>query len=138
MAECSSGGSVLKPNRRPLKFEDMSPDEMERRVDCYFHHIKKKNEAPSVTELCLHLGFSSRKQLIEYKENEKLTVEFRNIIKKAVSKIEAIVEKMCIKEGKSGQIFWLKNHGWADTVEHELGPRTFEHFSKEKAMFGAK
>jgi hypothetical protein len=98
---------------RPLKYKTV--EELEEAIDAYF---QENPINPSVVELALHLGFSSRQSMYDYQGRE----EFSYTIKKAVSIVESIHEKRLFESSCTGSIFWLKNRGWnaeeSKKVEH--------------------
>jgi hypothetical protein len=98
---------------RPLKYKTV--EALEEAIDAYF---QENPINPSVVELALHLGFSSRQSMYDYQERE----EFSYTIKKAVSIVESIHEKRLFEGSCAGSIFWLKNRGWnaeeSKKVEH--------------------
>jgi hypothetical protein len=59
------------------------------------------------------IGFAQRKSLLDYEGYSK---EFCNVIKKAITRLEAVREAAILqsKGNPAGAIFWLKNHGWTD------------------------
>lgn len=72
---------------------------------------------PTIAGLSLYLGFASRQSMYDYlKRNDG----FSYIIKKAITRIEEYAEKQLTSGSATGAIFWLKNHGWCDTVKQEL------------------
>ena len=93
---------------RPLKFS--SVEEMEKLIEDYFK--KTKEEELTITGLALALD-TDRKTLINYENRD----EFFYTIKKAKTKIENAYEKSLRKNGRTGDIFALKNFGWTDKQE---------------------
>lgn len=116
---------------RPPIFK--TPDELQKKVDEYFEYIEgeyhwdsdsddegnpidkkvwdRMPEPPTITGLCLFLGFESRQSFYDY---EKKT-EFSYAIKKAHLRIEAGYERsLHFSKSPAGPIFVLKNLGWAD------------------------
>lgn len=75
----------------------------------------REPEPPTITGLCLYLGFESRQSFHDYKENP----EFSYTIKKARLRIENEYEKMLYRQSPTGSIFALKNLGWVDKQEVE-------------------
>lgn len=94
---------------RPALFK--SPDELDELISNYFEDEKK----PTITGLCLFLGFESRQSFYAY-ENKP---EFSYTIKKARTRIENTYEKMLHTNNVTGAIFALKNFGWLDKTEVE-------------------
>lgn len=68
---------------------------------------------PTITGLCLYLGFESRQSFYEYEQKP----EFTYTIKKARLLIETEYEEMLQAGSTSGAIFALKNFGWTDRQE---------------------
>lgn len=116
------------------------PDKLQSKIDQYFIHIQgeyheeEKNvdgelqkvkvwdrlpDPPTITGLCLFLGFESRQSFYDY--GKKL--QFSYTIKKARLRIENEYEKMLHSKYPTGPIFALKNLGWADKqeVDHTTG-----------------
>lgn len=108
------------------------PAEVERLVDDYFvwiggegHYEKheegpdrwiwdRRPEPPTVTGLALHLGFSHKQSLYDYAERP----EFFDPIKRGLSRVEKHHEIQIAHGDKcTGNIFALKNMGWADKTE---------------------
>lgn len=71
---------------------------------------------PTMAGLALYLGFTNRTSLYEYSWKGN----FSDTIKKAISRVEEYAEKQLTSGSATGAIFWLKNHGWADTTKQEL------------------
>lgn len=109
-----------------------TPEEFEKKVDEYFEKwVKKKNvknkdwstseiEFPTITGLCLYLGFASKYSFYDYQE----LPEFSQSVKKARTRIEQHYEELLQWSTPAGPIFALKNFGWSDRREvantHEL------------------
>lgn len=97
-----------------------SVEEMQTKIDGYFTtHLM---EEQTVTGLALALGFTSRAALINYEDKP----EFVNAVKKAKLKIENAYEYSLRKNGRSGDIFALKNFGWNDSQNINLGGQNGE------------
>ena len=93
---------------RPPLFTD--PDEMQIKIDLYFH----QNIAPTITGLCLFLGFESRQSFYDYESVDG----FSYTIKRARARMEEYYEKALMRDGQvTGPIFALKNLGWKDKQE---------------------
>lgn len=105
-----------------------SADEVEALVEEYFEKgVKMKTvvlgppnarysielPVPTITGLCLYLGFESRQSFYEYEQKP----EFTYTIKKARLLIETEYEEMLQAGNTSGAIFALKNFGWSDKQE---------------------
>lgn len=111
---------------RPPMFNN--PEEIEDKVRAYFEKgVKMKTvvlgppnkryeiqvAVPTITGLCLFLGFESRQSFYEY----ELKPEFTYTIKKARLLIESEYEEMLQAGNTAGAIFALKNFGWTDRQE---------------------
>lgn len=94
---------------RPAYWDD--PEEFSKEVDKYFD----ESTMPTWTGLALHLGFSSRDSLNDYKKKEG----FSDPIKKALLRIEQGYEENLFGRNPAGSIFALKNFGWKDKQEVE-------------------
>lgn len=92
------------PAGRPPIWSD--PEAFSDAVDAYFEQEK---DSATWTGLALHLGFSSRDSLNDYKK----LPEFSDSVKKALLRIECKYEKAMMKQ-PAGAIFALKNFGWID------------------------
>ena len=68
---------------------------------------------PTITGLCLFLGFESRQSFYAYEDKP----EFSYTIKKARLLIETEYEEMLQTGNTTGAIFALKNFGWTDKQE---------------------
>ena len=99
---------------RPKKYKSVKL--MKEKIDMYFEMCDEKNEAYTVTGLCLALDIC-RDTLLEYSK-DKL---FSDTIKKAKLKIENYLEKHLITDSSTtGIIFNLKNNfGWTDKQQLE-------------------
>lgn len=71
----------------------------------------------TVTGLAIFLGFTSRQALLNY----ECKSEFIDAIKKAKLIVENDYEVALRKNGRSGDIFGLKNFGWKDAQDVNLG-----------------
>lgn len=120
---------------RPRMYE--TPEELEKAIDEFIsQHIEetetdsgiwKLKGSPTVTGLALHLGFSDRHTIYEYKKRE----EFSHLIKRALLFVEHKYEKMLETRSVTGGIFVLKNMGWTDEtkvvqINKEAAPLTPE------------
>lgn len=121
---------------RPPLFE--TPEEFNAKVDEYFDWIRGEKETmcdsdddgnprdrevytrwpepPTITGLCLFLGFESRQSFYDYEKRDG----FSYAVKRAKLRIELEYEK-CVQSSKNpaGPIFVLKNLGWSDKQEHD-------------------
>ncbi len=75
----------------------------------------KRREEYSITGLALALD-TTRQTLVDYEEKD----EFTDTIKKAKLRVENRYEKALQKQGRSGDIFALKNFNWKDKSESDV------------------
>ena len=93
---------------RPPLYKD--PEEMQAKIEEYFFDC----DIPTITGLCLHLGFESRQSFYDYQEKPNFTYT----IKKARLMIENEYEKGWLNsKTPTFHIFALKNLGWSDKME---------------------
>jgi hypothetical protein len=96
---------------RPRKFK--TPKELIAVLQEYFDDTP--HEQWTVTGLCLASGMS--KQLMnDYQDRE----EFKDIVARAKLMVENSYELSLRKNGRSAEIFALKNFGWSDKTEQEI------------------
>lgn len=95
---------------RPMKYE--KSEELQEKINQYFNKVKE--EEITITGLCLYLGIN-KDTFYEYSKNEK----FKDIINIARLIVENSYEISLRKNGRSGDIFALKNFGWKDTTKEE-------------------
>lgn len=100
------------PGGRPRKYN--TPEEMQVAIDKYF----TDNDKPTICGLALGLGFIGRQSLLQY---EGYSEEFFVTIKTAKSRIEANYEGYLQKQNVAGPIFALKNFGWKDDKNLNIG-----------------
>lgn len=93
---------------RPLKYE--SAEQIEKLSQEYFDSTPK--DEWTITGLALALD-TNRQTLMNYEDRE----EFFDTIKKLKTKVENQYEISLRKNGRSGDIFGLKNFGWKDKSE---------------------
>lgn len=99
---------------RPKIFR--SATELERHILKYFAECEIKEKPYTIAGLASSLGIS-RNTLHQYGKRE----DFRDVIKGAVTHIEASVESIMLQgKAQAGSIFWLKNHGWHDKREIDV------------------
>lgn len=88
-----------------------TPEEMQEKIQEYFDDC---GEQPTITGLCLHLGFESRQSFYDYQEKPLFTYT----IKRARLMIENEYEKAGLTaKSPVFHIFALKNLGWKDKQE---------------------
>jgi hypothetical protein len=68
-------------------------------------------KVPTITGLCLFLGFCNRQSFYDYEKRP----EFSDSIKSARTRIEMEYEEMLQTGTPTGAIFALKNFDWKDT-----------------------
>ncbi len=95
---------------RPLKFNNV--EELEEKIQEYFENTP--DEELTITGLALALD-CDRKTLINYEKRD----DFFHTIKKAKTIVENSYERALRKNGRTGDIFALKNFGWTDKQEIE-------------------
>lgn len=96
---------------RPLKYK--TPEEMQIAIDRYFTTEVK----PTVCGLALELGFVDRQSILDYQHKNK----FSGTIKKAKMRIQRYYEEHLTGHNAAGSIFALKNFGWRDTQNIQIG-----------------
>ena len=102
-----------------------TPEEMQSKIDGYFDNgVKTRTiiigkgdnkqavdvRVPTITGLCLYLGFESRQSFYDYGKREM----FSYTIKNAHLRIENEYEELLQYGNVVGAIFALKNLGWED------------------------
>ena len=95
---------------RPRKWKN--PEDLIEVINEYF--TKTPLEEVTVTGLCLAIG-TSRTVMNDYEEREW----FKEIISEAKLLIENSYELSLRKNGRTGDIFALKNFWWKDKTEQE-------------------
>jgi hypothetical protein len=96
---------------RPLKFATV--EELIEKIDSYF--TKTVIEEWTITGLALALG-TDRQTLINYESKD----DYFDTIKKAKTMVEHSYELSLRKNGRTGDIFALKNFNWKDKSESEV------------------
>jgi len=109
---------------RPLKFS--SVEVLDGKIQSYFDEVAEDyykdsngviHQAPlTITGLALALD-TTRQTLMDYQERD----EFTDTIKRAKTVIENYAEKRLFGSNATGAIFALKNFGWKDTQDHNIG-----------------
>lgn len=97
---------------KPLKFK--TAQDLQNKINAYFKECKLKEIPLSITGLALALD-TNRQTLINYQNKDG----YENIIDRAKLMIENAYEIRLINNGRSGDIFALKNFGWTDRQEIE-------------------
>ena len=94
---------------RPRKYTD--PQQFNDAVDAYFAFCTEKKEPITWTGLALFMGFSSRKELMNYENYDGGMAE---AAARARSLVEYAYEMRLDRDKPTGAIFALKNMGWSD------------------------
>lgn len=97
-----------------------SVEDMQIAIDKYF--ATTQPGFMTVTGLALALGFTSRAALLNYEDKPA----FVNAVKSAKLRIENDYELSLREKGRSGDIFGLKNFGWRDQQDVNLGGQNGE------------
>ena len=92
----------------PLKWE--SPEQIRDIIDNYFEDTP--DEQITLTVLCLAVD-TNKQTIANYQDKP----EFKHMLEMAKMKIEHAYEKSLRKNGRSGDIFALKNFGWTDRMD---------------------
>ena len=96
--------------KKPLKFK--TAQELQDKINAYFEDCRLKEIPLSITGLALALD-TNRQTLINYQDKDG----YENIVDRAKLMIENAYEIRLIENGRSGDIFALKNFGWTDRQE---------------------
>lgn len=95
---------------RPIKIKNK--DELIEKINKYFSSVKE--EEITITGLCLAIGIN-KDTFYEYAKRP----EYEEIISYARLIVENSYELSLRKNGRTADIFGLKNFGWRDTVQEE-------------------
>lgn len=95
---------------RPLKIDNAK--ELEKLVNEYFD--KTEEQKITITGLCLYLGLT-KETFYEYARRP----EYKQILDRARLMVENSYEMSLRENGRTGDIFALKNFGWVDRQEVE-------------------
>lgn len=98
----------LRKVGRPLKIE--SPEQMEKILNEYFE--KTPETKITITGICLALDLD-KSNFYEYEKREG----YKEIVKRARMIVENSYEMSLRENGRTGDIFALKNFGWRDSVD---------------------
>ena len=96
---------------RPLKIE--TPKQMEDILNEYFSTTEENKI--TITGICLALNLD-KKNFYEYEKREG----YEDIVKRARMIVENSYEISLRENGRTGDIFALKNFGWRDKIEQEV------------------
>jgi len=105
---------MANPVGRPPKFS--SPEQLQGLIDAYFAERLLTEKPVSVTGLCLALD-TTRETLDDYQAKP----EFTDSIKKAKLRVENFYEERLTLSNATGSIFALKNFGWSDNQNLNIG-----------------
>ena len=98
----------LRKVGRPLKIE--SPEQMQNILNEYFSTTEENKI--TITGLCLALGLD-KSTFYDYEKRE----DYKEIVRQARMIVENSYEISLRQNGRTGDIFALKNFGWRDSVE---------------------
>ncbi len=101
----------LTTNGRPPTFA--TPEDLEKKCNEYLVYCVENEEKPTITGMTLFVGFCSRASWDDYDKRQ----DFSYIVKRAKMTIENSYEV----SGGTFDIFALKNMGWKDKTEVEMG-----------------
>lgn len=116
------------PDESEFRNFKLKPDELEKKINDYFEFGANQREIVmqtgknkytktvfiyTLTGLCLYCGFNDKTHFFQLERNNA----YKDIIKKARTKIEQIYEENLQVSGNSANIFALKNFGWVDKQE---------------------
>lgn len=98
--------------------------------------VRQWIEAPSITGLCLYLGFSgSRETWRQYAARE----EYAEVCEMAKSRVEEYLTQQLGGKGANGAKFALEhNFNWKERVEHSLDEKTAKAVSTAKMTIEEK
>ena len=105
-----------KATGRPRLYPD--PQAFADATEAYFDKVEVDGKLPTLSGLCLHLGFYDKESFSHY---DTYGDEFSRTVKKARMRIEDDRHQRLANPACTGIIFDLKaNHGWQDkqTLEH--------------------
>ena len=108
---------------RPLKFKTV--EDLQKAIDGYFKTAIVGEY--TITGLALALD-TYRSVLVDYEGRD----EYSNAVKKAKTRIENDYERSLRRQGRSGDIFGLKNFGWKD--KSEIDQKTETTFTLASAL----
>lgn len=100
----------LRKIGRPLKIE--SPEQMQKILNEYFETTAESRL--TITGLCLALGLD-KSTFYDYEKRDG----YKEIVRQARLIVENSYEISLRENGRTGDIFALKNFGWRDKVEYE-------------------
>jgi len=92
-------------------------EQMQKVIDTWAENLEESKKPPTLTGLALALGFCSRQSIYDYEERE----EFTFTIKRAKLIVEQWYESLLSGTTPTGAIFALKNFGWRDDRNWNIG-----------------
>jgi hypothetical protein len=95
------------------------PEDLIVKLEEWYQKLEQ-GEKPTVTGLCLAIGFDSKDTLYAYRDKDG----FSYPIKKALLIVENGYEKALRENQPTGSIFALKNMGWKDKQDVEMNQTT--------------
>lgn len=101
----------LRKVGRPLKIE--TPEQMEKILNEYFETTEENKI--TITGICLALDLD-KSNFYAYEKRKG----YENIVKRARMIVENSYEISLRENGRTGDIFALKNFGWVDRQEQEI------------------
>lgn len=111
--------SPINLGGRPALYD--SEDELKTQIEAYF---ETEGIRSTITGLAYFLGFESRQSIYDYADNGK----FSYIIKRAKLFVESCYESKLSGNNPTGPIFFLKNMGWKEKSEVDIGNRDDQPF----------
>ena len=120
--------SINRKVGRPTKYT--SAEQLKKKINEYFEKVNEKEI--TITGLCLYLGIN-KDTFYEYAKRE----EFKEIINFARLIVENSYEMSLRRNGRTGDIFALKNFGWRDQQEVKM-TNEIENLSTLADMLGFK
>ena len=99
------------PTGRPRIYKSVT--KLDQDCEAFFEICADEGVRPTISGLCLHLGFDSKDTLYGYRDRP----EFSYPIKKSLLLIEKCLELKLENQSVAGIIFALKNMGWKDKTE---------------------
>jgi hypothetical protein len=100
---------------RPLKFS--SPEELKQKAEGFFERCIAEDRPITITGLALALD-TTRETLCDYQKKD----EFSDTVTKIKLRVEQYAEEqLYVGKAATGPIFALKNYGWRDSQDVNLG-----------------
>ena len=97
-----------------------TPEDMAVAIEAYIQACEAGDELPMITGLCIHIGLCSKQSFYEYEHYDDGA--YGDSVKRGRLYVEMAYERHMHREGgHAGPIFALKNFGWTDKSELEIG-----------------